>query len=82
MHKAALAVHVALFIERFSRLVQPRPPQTPIARLQFNYAKIGLSLEQRLFATQPPKVVILREDTYFHEVEQLLLESTEQQDSA
>jgi hypothetical protein len=78
MHKAALAVNVALLIERFSRLVVPRPPQTPIARSQFAPAKVGLALEQPLFATQPPKVKILKQDAYFLEVEALLFETTSQ----
>jgi hypothetical protein len=76
MHKTALAVNVALLIERLSRFVQPRPPQTPIARLQFSTAKVGLALEQPLFATQPPKVRILVQDEYFVKVEQVLSETT------
>jgi hypothetical protein len=72
MHKAALAINVAFLIERLSRLIVPRPPQTPIARLQFAPAKVGLTLEQPLFATQPPKVIILKQDAYFLEVERLL----------
>jgi hypothetical protein len=74
MHKAALAVNVAFLIERLSRLIVPRPPQTPMTRLQFVPAKVGLALEQPLFATQPPKVKILQQDAYFLEVEALLSE--------
>jgi hypothetical protein len=76
MHKTALAINVAFLIERLSRFVVPRPTQTPIARLQFTAAKVGLALEQPLFATQPPKVVILPQDGYFLAVEAVLNETT------
>jgi hypothetical protein len=76
MHKAALAINVALLIERLSRFVVPRPPHTPIARLQFATVQVGLALEQPLFATQSPKVQILPQDGYFLEVERVLHETT------
>jgi hypothetical protein len=76
MHKAALAVNVAILIERLSLWATPRPPQTPIARLRYAPAKVGLVLEQPLYATKPPQVKIIAQDAYFLEVERLLHETS------
>ncbi len=74
MHKTALAINVAFLIERFSRLVVPRPPSTPAARLQFSQAQVGLSLEQPLYAAQrpPSRIEFIRQDQYFVAVEAVL----------
>ena len=52
----------------------PRPPSTPVARLQFSQTSRGLRLEQALYAAQrPPRgVEIMQQDAYFARVEALL----------
>ena len=74
MHKTALAINVAFLIERFSRLIVPRPPSTPAARIQFLEGRMGLNLEQPLYAAQrpPAKVEFIRQDKYFLLVESVL----------